>query len=142
MKKYNVGYTTGVFDLFHIGHLNLLRNAKEYCKYLVVGVSTDELVREYKNKDTIIPFHERKTIVEAVRYVDRAVAQESMVKMKAWDNIRFDAIFVGDDWKGHKNWIKFEQQFKEVGVDIVYLPYTKQTSSTVLRELITKSLVG
>ena len=101
-KKYKVGYTTGVFDLFHIGHLNILRRAKEMCEYLIVGVSTDELVQEYKNKTPVIPFEERKAIVEAIKYVDEVVSQESMDKVKMWEKLKFDAVFHGDDWKNSK----------------------------------------
>ena len=133
-KKYRVGYTAGVYDMFHIGHLNILKRAKESCDYLIVGVSTDELVQNYKNKNTIIPFDERAAIVEAIKYVDKVVPQVSMDKMQAWENYKFDAMFVGDDWKGTEKWNKIEEEFKNVGVDIVYFPYTQGTSSTILRE--------
>lgn len=133
-KKYKVGYTAGVYDMFHIGHLNILKRAKENCDYLIVGVSTDELVQNYKNKKTIIPFEERAAIVEAIKYVDKVVPQVSMNKMQAWENYKFDAMFVGDDWKGTEKWNKIEAEFKKVGVDIVYFPYTQGTSSTILRE--------
>lgn len=133
-KKYKVGYTAGVYDMFHIGHLNILKRAKESCNYLIVGVSTDELVQNYKNKNTIIPFDERAAIVEAIKYVDKVVPQVSMDKMQAWENYKFDAMFVGDDWKGTEKWNKIEEEFKKVGVDIVYFPYTQGTSSTILRE--------
>lgn len=133
-KKYKVGYTAGVYDMFHIGHLNILKRAKENCDYLIVGVSTDELVQNYKNKKTIIPFEERAAIVEAIKYVDKVVPQVSMNKMQAWENYKFDAMFVGDDWKGTAKWNKIEEDFKKVGVDIVYFPYTQGTSSTILRE--------
>ncbi|MBT2657091.1 adenylyltransferase/cytidyltransferase family protein [Bacillus sp. ISL-18] len=141
-KKYKVGYTTGVFDMFHIGHLNLLKNAKLFCDQLIVGVSTDELVKQYKNKNTIIPFEERFSIVESINYVNKVVPQNTMEKLKAWETLHFDVMFVGDDWKGTRKWLKFEEQFKELGVEIIYLPYSKQTSSTMLRELITKELVS
>ncbi len=132
MKKYKIGYTTGVYDLFHIGHLNLLRRAKEQCEYLIVGVTVDELV-SYKGKQAVIPFEERMAIVEAIRYVDRVVPQTSMDKLAAWEQYHFDAIFVGDDWKGKPNWIRYEQQLAEKGVDVVFFPYTQHTSSTRLR---------
>ena len=128
-----IGYTTGVFDLFHIGHLNLLRKAKSQCDYLIVGVTTDELVM-YKNKRAVIPFEERRQIVEAIKYVDKAVAQENMNKMEAWQTYHFNKMFVGDDWKGTPKWDAFERQFAEVGVEIVYFPYTKGTSSTLINE--------
>lgn len=136
-KKYRVGYTTGVFDLFHIGHLNILRKAKEQCEYLIVGVTTDELV-SYKNKKSVIPFEERIEIVRAIKYVDEAVPQESMDKMDAWDRLHFDVMFVGDDWKGTEKWLKYEEQFQKVGVDIVYFPYTKGVSSTLLNKVLLK----
>ena len=134
MKKYRVGYTTGVFDMFHIGHLNILRRAKEQCDYLIVGVSTDELVKEYKNKTPIIPFEERAEIVRSIDCVDRVIAQENRDKYEAWRELKFDVMFVGDDWKGKPLFMKVEEEFKKVGVDVVYFPYTKDTSSTILRE--------
>ncbi|ELC8453832.1 adenylyltransferase/cytidyltransferase family protein [Clostridium perfringens] len=134
MKKYKVGYTTGVFDMFHIGHLNIIKRAKEQCDYLIVGVSTDELVQEYKNKKPIIPFYERCEIVKALEYVDKVVAQENRDKFWAWKKLNFDVMFVGDDWKGKSLFVEVEEEFKKVGVDIVYFPYTKDTSSTILRE--------
>lgn len=134
MKRYRVGYTTGVFDMFHIGHLNILRRAKEQCDYLIVGVSTDELVKQYKNKTPIIPFKERAEIVQSIDCVDKVIAQENRDKYVAWKELKFDVMFVGDDWKGKSLFIKVEEQFKKVGVDVVYFPYTKDTSSTILRE--------
>lgn len=128
-----IGYTTGVFDLFHIGHLNLLRKAKEQCDYLIVGVSTDDLV-SYKNKKAVIPFEERMAIVKAIRYVDEVVPQENMNKMDAWEKLHFNIMFVGSDWQGTPKWNAYEKQFSEVGVKIVYFPYTKGTSSTLLNE--------
>ncbi len=133
MKKYKVGYTTGVYDMFHIGHLNLLKRAKEMCDYLIVGVTTDELT-SYKNKKAVIPFEDRMQIVEAIRYVDEAVPQVNMDKMEAWEKYHFDAMFVGDDWKGTEKWNRLEEDFRKVGVDIVYFEYTKKISSTMLRE--------
>ncbi|MDD2362408.1 MAG: adenylyltransferase/cytidyltransferase family protein [Oscillospiraceae bacterium] len=133
MKRYKIGYTTGVFDMFHVGHLNLLKKASELCDYLIVGVTTDELT-SYKNKKAIIPFKDRCCIVEAVRYVDKVVPQTNMNKMEAWEKYNFDVMFVGDDWKGTDVWNDLEIKFKKVGVDIVYFPYTKKVSSTILRE--------
>lgn len=130
-----IGYTTGVFDLFHIGHLNILRRAKEQCDYLIVGVTTDELV-SYKHKKAVIPFEERRAIVEAIRYVDKAVPQESMDKMAAWEKYQFDVMFVGDDWKGTEKWNKIEADMERVGVRVVYFPYTKGTSSTLINEVL------
>ncbi|WP_370783572.1 adenylyltransferase/cytidyltransferase family protein [[Ruminococcus] lactaris] len=133
-KHYQRGYTTGVYDMFHIGHLNILENAKKYCDELVVGVSTDELVREYKGHDTIIPFEERIRIIAALRCVDKAVPQRNMDKLTAMLAEHCDAIFVGDDWKGTQKWLDYEREFEIHGIEVVYLPYTKGTSSTQLRE--------
>lgn len=128
-----IGYTTGVFDLFHVGHLNILKRAKEQCDYLVVGVTVDELVA-YKGKKAFIPFEERRAIVEAIKYVDKVVPQTSMDKMEAWNNLHFHKMFVGDDWKGTDTWNHWEEEFAKVGVEIVYFPYTAKTSSSELRE--------
>lgn len=134
MKKYKIGYTTGVFDLFHIGHLNILKRAKAQCDYLIVGVSTDELVQQYKHKTPVIPYEERKQIVEAIRYVDQVVPQTSMNKREAWESLHFNAIFHGDDWKGSSLYNGIEKRLKEVGVDLVFLPHTDGTSSTLIGE--------
>jgi len=131
-----IGYTTGVFDLFHIGHLNILRNAKGECDYLVVGVTTDELSLREKGKRPIIPLDERMEIVRNIRFVDRVVPQASYDKMAAWREVRFNRMFVGDDWKGSPKWVQLEKDFAELGVDIRYFPYTKQTSSTKIREIL------
>ena len=124
-----IGYTTGVFDLFHVGHLNILKRAKEQCDYLVVGVTVDELVA-YKGKKAFIPFEERAAIVEAIKYVDKVVPQTSMDKMEAWSNLHFHKMFVGDDWKGTPLFTELEERFRPHGVEIVYFPYTKGVSST------------
>lgn len=137
MKKYKIGYTTGVFDLFHIGHLNLLKRAKEQCECLIVGVSSDELV-SYKHKKSVIPFVERIEIVRAIKYVDQAVPQNTMDKMDAWRMYRFDVMFVGDDWKGTDKWNSIENDFIKINVNIVYFPYTKGTSSTLLNQTLLK----
>ena len=128
-----VGYTTGVYDMFHIGHLNILKRAKEQCDYLIVGVSTDELVQHDKNKTPIIPFEERCAIVEAIRYVDKVVPQTDKNKFAAWEKYHFNKMFVGSDWKGTQQWAKFEEEFSPVGVEIVYLDHTDGISSTILR---------
>lgn len=130
MKKYKIGYTTGVFDLFHIGHLNILKRAKEQCDYLIVGVSTDELVKSYKDKTPVIPFAERIAIVEAIRYVDKVVSQTSMDKLAAWNVLHFDAMFHGDDWKNSTMYDEYEKQLTDIGVALVFLPHTQGTSST------------
>jgi glycerol-3-phosphate cytidylyltransferase len=128
-----IGYTSGVFDLFHIGHLNLLRNAKGMCDKLVVGVSTDELVG-YKNKKAVIGHAERMEIVRSVRYVDSVIPQENMDKLEMWKKISFDLMFVGDDWYQKENWKDYEEKFKSLGVKIVFFPYTKGTSSTLINK--------
>ena len=140
MKKYKIGYTTGVFDMFHIGHLNILRNAKEQCDFLIVGVSTDELVWNYKHKVPVIPFEERKAVVEAIRYVDQVVPQVTMDKFAAWQQLHFNAVFHGDDWKGSSMYNKVEEQLQSVGVDMVFLPHTEGTSSTMLKDVLQKKL--
>ncbi|OUO14911.1 adenylyltransferase/cytidyltransferase family protein [Flavonifractor sp. An4] len=133
-----IGYTTGVFDMFHIGHLNILKRAKENCDYLIVGVSTDELVENYKHKTPIVPFDERVAIVEAIRYVDQVVPQVDRDKVAAQERLGFDIMFVGDDWKGSPLFSQVEETFRQRGVDVMYFPYTKGTSSTVLREKLEK----
>lgn len=133
-----IGYTTGVYDLFHIGHLNILRRARMECDYLIVGVTTDELSQQRKNKTPAIPFNERMSIVEAIKFVDEVVPQTDMDKFAAWQNIKFDRMFVGDDWKGTDSWNELEARFKPNGVEIVYLPYTEHTSSTLLRSVLEK----
>jgi glycerol-3-phosphate cytidylyltransferase len=137
MKKYKIGYTSGVYDMFHIGHLNLIKRAKEQCEYLVVGVTTDKLA-QYKNKTPIIPYEERKQIVEALKYVDEVVPQESMDKLAACKKLNADVIFVGDDWKGTDKWNKIEEDLATIGAEVVYFSYTKGTSSTILREKLLK----
>lgn len=129
-----IGYTTGVYDMFHIGHLNILKRAKEQCDYLIVGVSTDELVQNDKNKTPIIPFSDRCTIIESIKYVDQVVAQISKNKFEAWKKYHFNKMFVGSDWKGTPQWNEFEKQFAPVGVEIVYLDHTDGISSTILRD--------
>jgi len=133
-----IGYTTGVFDMFHIGHLNILKRAKEQCDYLIVGVSTDENVLVYKNKKPIIPFNDRVAIVESIKYVDQVVPQESMDKMEAWKRLHFNVMFHGSDWKGSDMYNKLINDFKEVGVEIVFLPHTDMVSSTLLSNVLKK----
>jgi|TARA_B110000908_G_C10255583_1_gene455210 glycerol-3-phosphate cytidylyltransferase len=132
-----IGYTTGVFDLFHVGHLNLLKNAKGLCDKLVVGVTTDELV-SYKNKRAVIPFDERLDIVRNIKLVDVVVPQDSMDKIEAWNKIKFDVMFVGDDWYDTPKWKELDEKFKSLGVKIVYFSYTKGTSSTLINKTLEK----
>ena len=126
------------FDLFHIGHLNIIRRAKEQCEHLIVGVSTDELVKEYKNKYPIIPFEERKEIIESLKYVDEVVPQTTMDKYAAWENLHYEALFHGDDWKNSDMYNKYLEEFEGTGVEFVFLPHTKGTSSTMLTEVLQK----
>ena len=136
-----IGYTSGVYDLFHIGHLNVLRNAKGMCDKLIVGVTSDELV-SYKNKRSVIPYSERVEIVRSIRYVDAVIPQESFDKFEMWEKVKFDVMFVGDDWYQSKQWQDLDEKFKSVGVKIVYFPYTKGTSSTLLNETLLKIREG
>lgn len=124
-----IGYTAGVYDLFHVGHLNLLRNAKGMCDKLIVGVSTDELVR-YKGKTPVIPFCDRIEIVRNIKCVDAVVAQENMDKLEMCKKLKANIMFVGDDWYQSPRWEEYEKEFKEAGIEIVYFPYTKGVSST------------
>lgn len=133
-KRYHVGYAQGVFDLFHVGHLNLLRRAKSCCDYLIVGVVADELVKSYKNKTPYIPLSERTAIVGSIRYVDEVVVVDwhNMDKIEAWNLYHFDCHFSGDDHKGE--WKDLEKMFKKRGVDMVNFPYTKERSSTMIQK--------
>ena len=137
MSKTVIGYTSGVYDLFHIGHLNLLKNAKGLCDKLIVGVTVDELVA-YKKKRAVIPFEERIEIVRSVKYVDAAIPQEDLDKFKMWEKLHFDVLFVGDDWYNSASWNEMEEKFNEVGVRVIYFPYTKGTSSTLINTTLNK----
>ncbi|MFM7012205.1 MAG: adenylyltransferase/cytidyltransferase family protein [Betaproteobacteria bacterium] len=128
-----VGYTTGVFDLFHVGHVRVLRNAKAMCDRLIVGVTNDELV-SYKNKRSVIPFEERLEIVQSCKYVDLAVEQATMDKMDAFRRYKFDIMFVGDDWYKTDKWQSIDTEMRENGVRVIYFPYTKTTSSTLINQ--------
>lgn len=134
--KYKIGYTTGVFDMFHVGHLNILRSAKEYCDKLIVGVTTDELCNSRKHKLPVICESDRVQIVKAIKYVDDVVLQRDMDKLSAVKNIKADVVFVGSDWKGTDAWNQYEREFKSIGVDVIYLPHTDGISSTILRDKI------
>ena len=129
-----IGYTQGTYDMFHIGHLNLLRNAKAQCDFLVVGVNSDELVKQYKGKSVIVPLSERMDIIGSVRYVDQVISCDSLDKMIAFEKVHFNKLFIGDDWKGNSRWEETGKIMKEVGVELVYLPHTQGTSSTMLRD--------
>lgn len=138
MKKYKIGYTTGVFDMFHIGHLNILRRAKEQCEHLIVGVTTDDLCYTRKHKRPIINENERMAIVEAIKYVDKVVPQADMEKIRPVKELNADVVFVGSDWKGTDSWNQYEKEFAKVGCAVVYLDHTDGISSTILREKIGK----
>lgn len=134
MKKV-IGYTTGVFDLFHIGHLNILKNAKKYCDYLIVGVSTDDVVLQNKNKKPVIPFEERVEIVKSIKYVDKVVPQEDYsaeYKINKVKELHANILFVGSDWQGTEKWNNLEKELAKLGVQVIYLPHTDGISSTKL----------
>ncbi len=134
MAKYKVGYTTGVYDMFHIGHLNILKKAKEQCEFLIVGVTTDDLCYKRKKKYPIICEADRISIVESIKYVDKVVPQSDMNKLSAVKQYGIDVVFVGSDWKGTDSWNKYEKEFAEVGCSVVYLDHTDGISSTILRD--------
>ena len=124
MKKYKVGYVQGSFDMFHIGHLNLIKNAKSICDYLIVGVNSDELMKSFKHKTPIIPEDERLEIIEAIRYVDEAHIVTNRDKLEALDKFHYQALIMGDDWKGTDFYKKVEQQLKEKNAEVVdYFAY-------------------
>ncbi|MFU8865528.1 MAG: adenylyltransferase/cytidyltransferase family protein [Rhodobacterales bacterium] len=127
------GYTAGVFDLFHVGHLNILKKAKSECDHLIVALTSDELCFQRKGTRPFIPFLERKNIVHSIKYVDEVVPQIDMDKFAAWERYQFQKMFVGDDWKGHPTWEDLELRLKKVNCEVVFFPYTEGTSSTQLR---------
>lgn len=134
MKRYKIGYTTGVYDMFHIGHLNILKRAKEQCDYLVVGLTTDELCYSRKKKYPIICETERMAIVQELRCVDKVVFQNDMNKVTAVKKYHADVVFVGSDWKGTETWNKYEEELAEMDCTVVYLDHTEGISSTILRD--------
>lgn len=135
-KKYKVGYTDGVYDLFHVGHLNMIQTAKEYSEFLIVGVHGDDVVAEYKHINPIINENDRKRIIESIKGVDRAVINRFRDKLKLWELYHFDVVFIGDDWKGTDRWNQFEKILAEKNVDVIYVPYTKGISTTEIRNKI------
>lgn len=136
MSKKIIGYTTGVFDMFHIGHLHLLKKAKNRCDHLIVGVSTDELVQSYKGKTPIIPFEDRLEIVSSLKFVDDVVVQSHRDKLQAYFDIGFDVMFVGDDWKGSELFSKLEKELEKYGSRVEYFPYTENVSSTNFKAIL------
>lgn len=137
-KKYKIGFTDGVYDMFHVGHLNMIKEAKKHCDYLIVGVHSDEIVEGYKNRKTVINENDRREIIEAIRYVDKAVINTTRDKLELFKKHNFDVVFIGDDWKGTERWNNFEKILAEVGVAVEYIPYTKGISTTQIRETLAK----
>ena len=135
-KRYKIGYTDGVYDLFHVGHLNMIQEAKKHCEYLIVGVHGDDVVEEYKHNRPIINENDRKRIVESIKSVDRAEINRFRDKLKLWDLYHFNAIFIGDDWKGTDRWNHFEEVLAQINVDVVYVPYTQGISTTEIKRKI------
>lgn len=133
MKKYKIGYTQGVYDMFHIGHLNLLNRAKEQCEYLIVGVNSDELVKAYKHKETVIKEMDRAEIVRNLKAVDECIIVDTLDKLQINEQIHFDAIFIGSDWYGNPRWMQTKEDLAKLGVEVVFLPHTEGVSSTMLR---------
>ena len=131
-----VGYTTGVFDMFHIGHLEILKKGKQKCDYLIVGVSTDELVESYKNRKPIIPYRDRFEIIKSIKYVDQVVTQSHRDKLEQFKEINYDILFVGDDWKGSDIFTRLENHLIRNNAKIVYFKYTKNVSSTKFRSIL------
>lgn len=131
-----IGYTAGVFDLFHIGHLNLIKKAKQNCDYLIVGVNSDQLVQQYKNKTPVIPEEERLEIIKSLKYVDEAVLINTRDKLDAYKKYNFNKIFVGDDWKNHPSYNEAIDELKPYGVEFIFFPYTKATSSTIIKKVL------
>ena len=134
MKKYKIGYTSGVYDMFHIGHLNILKKAKAQCEFLIVGVTTDALCELRKHKTPIICEADRVAIVESIRYVDQVILQENMDKLGVVKKYHIDAVFVGSDWKGTPAWEQYENEFAQYNCKVVYLDHTEGISSSILRE--------
>jgi glycerol-3-phosphate cytidylyltransferase len=134
-----VVYTAGVFDMFHVGHLNLLRSAKSLGDKLIVAVSTDEVVESYKPGQLVMPYFDRFAIVSAIKYVDVCIPQKSRDKMEAWQKLKFDILAIGDDWFGRKDYAEYEAQLASVGVKVVYIPYTEGVSSTALKIVVGNS---
>lgn len=134
MDKKIIGFTAGTFDMFHIGHLNLIKNAKSRCDYLIVGVNSDQLVQEYKGKKAVVPLEERMEIVRALRFVDEVVRIDSLDKKISWKQKHYNILFIGDDWKGNPRWEATAEEMQQYGVETVFLPHTEGTNSTLLRE--------
>lgn len=139
-KRYKIGYTQGVYDMFHVGHLNLINHAKEYCEYLIVGVNADELVLDYKHKKPVINERERQIIVANIKAVDECVIVHSLDKEEVLSLYHFDAIFIGDDWRGNPRWEQTKIDMARHGVDLIFLPHTDGICSTDLRKVETQKV--
>jgi glycerol-3-phosphate cytidylyltransferase len=140
MKKYKIGYTQGTFDMFHIGHLNLLHQASALCDTLIVGVNSDHLVNEYKHKTPVVSERDRAAIVGELRCVDKVVMCDTLSKTDAWQRLHFDVVFIGSDWKGNERWAQTERDLQPLGAEVVYLQHTEGISSTLLREIETEKI--
>lgn len=134
MKQYRIGYTQGVYDMFHIGHLNLLNHAKAYCDILIVGVNSDRLVSEYKHKKPVISEEERLDIIRNIKAVDDAFIVDTLDKIRILKAHRYEVLFIGDDWKGSQRWMQTEDALKPYGIKVIYLPHTPDRTSTELRK--------
>ena len=140
--KYRIGYTQGVFDMFHIGHLRLINHAKEQCEYLIVGVNSDKLVKQYKKKTPIINESDRSEIVRNLKAVDKSEIVDTLDKVEIYKNLSFDAIFIGDDWKGNERWTQTERDLAVYNIPVIYLPHTPNVSSTILKPFSNQSIDG
>lgn len=141
-KKYKIGYTQGVYDMFHIGHLNLINRAKEQCEYLIVGVNSDELVMTYKHKETVIKESDRAEIIRNLKAVDECIIVDTLDKKIINKQIHFDAIFIGSDWYGNPRWMQTKEDLAKIGVEVVFLPHTEGVSSTMLRDEMSNQIEG
>lgn len=141
-KRYKIGYTQGVFDMFHIGHLNIINKAKEQCEYLIVGVNSDELVKTYKHKETVINEKDRKEIISNLKAVDECFIVETLDKLVIHQQIHFDAIFIGNDWIGNPRWMNTKNELAKIGVDVIFLPHTEGVSSTILKTKFLNQIEG
>lgn len=135
-NKKIIGYTAGAFDLFHIGHLNLLKQSKANCDYLIVGVTTDDLILKTKNKTPVIPYSERIQIIQELKCVDQVVCQDDLDKVKAWEKYHYHILFSGDDWKTSDRWKKYVEELEKNNVQTKFFPYTKTTSSTLITKVL------
>lgn len=142
MRAPRVGYAAGAFDLFHVGHLNILKHAKSQCDYLIAGVVSDEMLRLTKGITPVVPLSERLEIVRHISFVDEARPEVVPDKLATWRDVRFDVFFKGDDWRGTEKGLNLEREFAEVGVEVVYFPYTMSTSSTTLRRALDIIMTG